>query len=127
VQSLAGARVLLVEGHPDSLVAFCAILGRGGAETRCVSTAPAARDAARGLHPDVLVADLAAGAELVSDVWRIVGRCVPAICVIANALPRDYDSALAHGFQLILPKPVDPDVLLTVVARLKARVLSRAT
>jgi CheY-like chemotaxis protein len=46
---------------------------------------------------------------------------VPAIAVTAFARSEDRERALAPGFDEYLPKPVDPQRLVTLIARLAAR------
>jgi CheY-like chemotaxis protein len=120
---LLGTKVLLVEAHADSLEAFSRILEGEGAMTGCASTVEEALQIAERLHPDVLVAELMmeGSANVVADVRRLAGDTVRAIAVCSHPEPRDYDRALAWGFQLFLPKPIDPDVLVTVVRRVTPR------
>ena len=113
--------MLLVEGCADGLSDYYLILGRSGASTTRASSVPAALSTLEKQQPDVLIAELAAGEDLVPAVWKAVGHWIPAICASAKVDARDYDRALSCGFQLILPKPVDPEILVTVIRRLKAR------
>jgi len=121
---LQGVRVLLVEDHQDSLEMFRTVLGHHGAAADCVRTVADALEAAQTAQPDVLVAELSLadnGVPLVPELRRILGRPVPAICVSGHARPKDHDRAVAAGFQLFLPKPVDPEVLVTVIGRVSQR------
>jgi CheY-like chemotaxis protein len=49
------------------------------------------------------------------------GGKVPALAITAYARPEDRFSALRAGFQMHLAKPVRPDELLLVLARLTDR------
>lgn len=49
------------------------------------------------------------------------GRDLPAVALTAFVQRDDADSALLAGFQVHLPKPVDPHDLTSVIARLARR------
>jgi len=75
--------------------------------------------------PDALVSDLAMpdqdGYELIARIrergaeW---GGNIPAVALTAYARVEDRARALTSGFQVYLPKPVDPHELIAVVAHL---------
>lgn len=95
-----------------------------GAEVRAVTSAAAALLALNGFEPDVLVSDISMpekdGYELIRDV-RALGRNaedLPAVAVTALASPEDRRRALAAGFQVHLPKPVDPQELIILLIQL---------
>jgi CheY-like chemotaxis protein len=74
---------------------------------------------------DVLVSDLAMpeqnGYELIEQIRRRGperGGNVPAIALTAYARVEDRIRALTAGFQMHVPKPIDPNELLAVVANL---------
>jgi len=46
------------------------------------------------------------------------GGTIPAIALTAHGREEDRDQALAAGFQLHLAKPVQPDSLLALIAKL---------
>ena len=105
-------------GH-DGMLGMSLLLEGEGAMTGCAATVEEALQIAERLHPDVLVAELMmeGSSDVVAEVRRRTGDTVRAIAVCSHPEPRDYDRALAWGFQLFLPKPIDPDVLVTVVRR----------
>src|SRR5262249_46050348 len=124
-QNLRGLRVLVVEDDRDTLEMVKVILENRGA---AVITAPSARDALKALEssrPDALVSDLAMpdqdGYELIEQIRRRGperGGDIPAIALTAYARTEDRIRALTAGFQMHVPKPVDPDELVVAVANL---------
>jgi len=96
-----------------------------------VTAVPAVADAMAfldGTPPDVLVSDLGMPDEDGFSLIRRVrerpaadGGAVPAAALTAYARDEDRVRALAAGFQMHLPKPVDPADLVAVVASLAGR------
>ena len=98
-------------------------LQRAGAEVR---TAAAAREALAVViewKPDVIVSDIAMPGE---DGYRLLqrvralprGSATPAVAVTAHARVEDRERALAAGFQVYVPKPIEPARLLDAVGGL---------
>ena len=124
-QSLSGVRVLVVDDDLDTLEILKVILQNRGAE---VITASSAGDALKALEhslPDALVSDLAMpehnGYELIERIRQRGperGGNIPAIALTAYARVEDRVRALKAGFQMYVPKPVDPNELVAVVANL---------
>ena len=123
--TLNGLRVLVVDGRVDDLELFTLVLGQcGAAVTTALSTEEALRAYAR-VEPDVVVSDLTLPGEDGCALLRTLrerGARVPAIAVTGRAYDRDREAALAAGFQRHLPKPVDPEELVAVIAELSGRV-----
>ncbi len=123
--AIPGLRVLVVDDEPDTLETVQTILGKCGAEVR---TAASANDALAALDdwlPDVVISDIGMpdqdGYELIRHVRErpaARGGLVPAIALTAYARIEDRLKALAAGFQMHVPKPVDPAELVAVVASL---------
>jgi CheY-like chemotaxis protein len=70
---------------------------------------------------DILVSDIALPGQDGHDLIRAVRArhpSLPAIAVTAFARPEDRQRALATGYDLHLPKPIDPDRLIEAVANL---------
>ncbi len=121
---LAGLRVLAVDDDRDTLDVVAELLSLRGAEVVPAASAAEALKALERFDPDVLVSDIGMperdGYDLIRDI-RSLGRGpaeLPAVAVTAFASPEDRRRALAAGFQVHLPKPVDPGELTAVVARL---------
>jgi PAS domain S-box-containing protein len=122
-EKLDGVRVLVVDDDPDALDMLRFTLTNCGAT---VVTAASAREALQILdrwQPTVLVSDVAMpeqdGFELIGKVRSRAperGANIPAVALTAYARAEDRDRALEAGFQVHLPKPVDPDELIAVIA-----------
>ncbi|MBW8848081.1 MAG: ATP-binding cassette domain-containing protein [Burkholderiales bacterium] len=132
-QPLDGLTVLCVDDDEDALASLGALLEQDGAQTVQISSGHealallAARDVSD--WPDVLLCDIALGAEDGHAVVRSVramearrdvplGQRLPAIALTGMAQPEDRLRALAAGFQRHLVKPVAPDELVRVLRQL---------
>ena len=51
------------------------------------------------------------------------GKLIPAVALTAYAREEDYRQAMEAGFQRHIPKPVEPNELVAVVAHLVGRLL----
>ena len=134
LRALGGLKVLLVEDDEDTRDVTAAVLKRGGAQVAAVSSAAEALEALREDKPDVLVSDLAMpeqdGYELIRSIRRLTsgeGKDIPALALSAHAGQEDRARAIASGFQLHAPKPIEPSELVSLVAglALKARTEQR--
>ena len=122
---LAGVRVLVVDDQFDVLELIHDVLSSAGAEVR---TANAAKDGLAALcewRPDVLVSDIAMPGEdgywLIGNLRELPadqGGATPALALTAYVRLEERVRVLAAGFQLYVPKPVEPDELRHVVAQL---------
>lgn len=126
---LDGLNVLVVEDEPDTRDLVVTVLADSGASVRAVGSVREAIEMVRILRPDVLVTDIGMpgedGYELLNQVrarrseWG--GGDIPAVALTAYVRAEERDRALAAGFQMHLPKPVEPSVLVSVVARVSGR------
>jgi signal transduction histidine kinase len=122
---LVGRRLLVVEDERDTREMLCVLLSHVGAEVRAADSAQAALDALDTWRPDVLLADVGMPGESGHALIRTVrGRergganALPAVALTAYARPEDRAAALAAGFDVHVAKPIDPDALLALLARL---------
>jgi signal transduction histidine kinase/ActR/RegA family two-component response regulator len=126
--SLAGISVLVVDDDESSRDVIAAHLQYSQATVITASSAARARDALR-THPiDVLLADIGMPEE---DGYSLIRRLrrgelpsatmIPAAALTAFAREEDRLHALDAGFQLHLPKPVEPQLLVAAVANLHRR------
>jgi PAS domain S-box-containing protein len=126
--SLHGLRVLVVDDDHDGLALAGAILGSAGAETRtCLSAAEGLR-VLQDWRPHVLVSDIEMPDEDGYAFLRRVralevarGGRTPALALTAYGRVEDRLRALVAGFNMHVPKPVEPAELATVVASLAGR------
>jgi signal transduction histidine kinase/ActR/RegA family two-component response regulator len=121
--SLADVRALIVEDDRDTLELFTGILTLGGAQVRGAHRAAEALEILAAWRPHVIVSDLempdADGYTFIRRVRALPaerGGAVPAVAITAHGSLQDRLQALAAGFQMHVPKPVEPAELVAVVA-----------
>ena len=126
--SLAGLRVLVVDDEADTRVLLRAMLERCGSEVMTAASAAEALELFKESRPDVLVSDIGMPGEdgyaLIGSVRKLEegrGGRVPAVALTAYARAEDRVRALRAGFQVHVPKPIEPVELVTVVASLAGR------
>jgi signal transduction histidine kinase len=124
---LDGLRVLVVDDEPDARRVLVMVLEQVGA---IVTAASSVRDAMHALaeaRPEVLVSDLGMPEEDGFDLIRQVrdrgydASDLPAVALTAFVQKDDARRALLSGFQVHVPKPVDPHHLISVIASLVGR------
>jgi PAS domain S-box-containing protein len=119
---LKGLRVLVVDDEPDALDLIKAILERKGARVTAVETAESAWPTLEGGAADLLLCDIGMPGEDGYQLMRRLrahesarGTLTPAVALTAYAGDGDRALALEAGFQLHVPKPIDPAELVSVV------------
>jgi signal transduction histidine kinase/ActR/RegA family two-component response regulator len=124
-ERLEGVRVLVTDDDTDALVLISTILAESGADVRTCTSAGDALDELRGWRPDVLVSDIGMpgedGYSLIAKIRALdadEGGGTPAIALSAYGRPHDRMRAVAAGFTMHVPKPVDPGELTAIVADL---------
>jgi CheY-like chemotaxis protein len=127
--SLEGVRVLVVDDDADARELVRYILASQRAEVTAAGTVARALEVMRSQAVDVLVSDLAMpegdGYDLIRAVRELppqYGGRVPAVALSALVRPVERERALAAGYDVHLPKPVDAGVLAGVVGKLHAGV-----
>ena len=121
--------VLLVEDDPAARETTAQLLGHHGAAVRQASSAAEARAAFEARRPQVIVADIDLPQEDGYTLPRGLRRTeqehhtprVPALAVTAFARSEDRERAFAAGFDEYLPKAVDPQRLVALLALLAAK------
>jgi signal transduction histidine kinase/ActR/RegA family two-component response regulator len=120
---LDGLTVLLADDDGDALALAESILTGAGAEVRSCLSAAAALDLLREWRPDMLVSDLEMpgedGFSLIRKVRELAadeGGDTPAVALTAYGRPQDRLRSLAVGFNMHVPKPVDPGELTAIIA-----------
>jgi len=126
--SLEGVTVLAVDDKLDSLDLVSTVLTRRGAHVFTTLTAAEGLELLKRERPDVVLADIEMpgqdGLMFIRKVRALVpsdGGRVPAAALTAYASSNDRTQALLAGFDMHVPKPVQPDELVAVVARLAGR------
>jgi CheY-like chemotaxis protein len=128
VPQLKGIRILAVDDDRDALALMREILEATGATVVTADSGHRALEALARATPDLLLADLGMpdlnGFELIdrirnSDQPEV--REIPAIAVTAYARSEDRAKALRSGFQMHVPKPVDPEQLMATIAAMVNR------
>ena len=118
-QVLSSVRVLVVDDDAGSREAVRVLLEQAGAQVVAVGSAAEARRHLRATPSDVLVSDIAMAQEsgyTLMETLRAEGLTIPSIALTGYARREDADRAYAAGFDVHLPKPVDPAVLISVVS-----------
>jgi signal transduction histidine kinase/ActR/RegA family two-component response regulator len=121
---LEGVRVLVVDDEADARDLLGSILGAAGVEVELTDSAAAALDVLAARPPRVLVTDIEMpgrdGYELLAAARATAGPGHPFAAIAVTAYARDVDRrrVLDAGFDLHLPKPVEPDDLIAAIASL---------
>jgi len=128
---LSGLRVLVVDDEPDTLDLLRRVLGDSRAQVAAAPSVEAALATLEGFEPHVLISDVSMpgrdGYELIKAVRTTTSsERLPAAALTAYTRPDDADRAHAAGFQVHLAKPVEPEQLVKMVARLAGRLAGRA-
>jgi PAS domain S-box-containing protein len=125
IPSLNGIRILLVDDDLDNLNIIKMLLTNQGASVHAVASVADAIQVLQSDLPDVLVSDLAMPGEdgyaLIDKVRTAelrTGRHLPAVALTAYVRVADRAQALSRGFDMFVPKPVEPRELITAVAGL---------
>jgi CheY-like chemotaxis protein len=127
VDALRGFRVLIVEDNNDTRELLTVVLRNHGAEVRTAASTLSAFESFLLEKPHVLVCDIGLPGE---DGYGLIRRIrslkpeeggeVPALALSAYTRLEDRQQALAAGFQVHLPKPVNPTLLTRTIADLAA-------
>ena len=125
VHSLHGLDVLIVEDSSDTLELLRMIFKREGANVATAASAAEALHQAVAKRPSIIVSDIGMpetdGYQLLEQLRLIPGLDdVPAIAISGYASEDDRDRALSVGYMALVPKPIDVDVLFTLIQDLKA-------
>ncbi len=124
-RELGGITIVAVDDDAEARILLQRILTYCRAEVTVVETAAEALQAVESLRPDVLLSDIEMpgedGYSLIAKVRALGperGGDTPAAALTAYARAQDRTRALLAGFQLHVPKPVEPLELVAVVANL---------
>ncbi|HKS26267.1 MAG TPA: ATP-binding protein [Pyrinomonadaceae bacterium] len=125
---LRGVRVLAVDDEPDTRDMLRVVLERYGAQVMAVGSASDALEAMPAWRPDVLVSDIGMpgedGYSLIEKVRKletVQGSHTPAVALTGYVRVEERARALAAGYQMFVPKPVEAGELAAVIANLVGR------
>ena len=123
--SLEDLRVLLVDDDADTLQILGVMLADSGAKVETATSVAKALEVLQWHRPDVLVSDLAMPGEdgytLIAKIRSLENKDegqLPAVALTSHVRVEDRARALAAGFNMFVPKPVEPAELLNAIANL---------
>jgi CheY-like chemotaxis protein/HPt (histidine-containing phosphotransfer) domain-containing protein len=119
------ARILLAEDNPVNQEIFLAILGRHGFAADAVPNGAEALKALKKSPYDLVFMDcempVLDGYEATRQIRNpetgTLNPRVPIVAVTANAMPGDREKCLRCGMDDYLPKPIEPEEMLRVLAK----------
>jgi CheY-like chemotaxis protein len=127
-EALRGISILVVEDDDDTRDLLKVLLETQGALVTATPSVMEALQAYDQSRPHVIVADIGMpdynGYTLIGRVRardREKGKIVPAIALTAFTTAIDRDTVLSAGFQVHMPKPFEPNRLISVIADLAAK------
>ena len=125
---LEGMRVLIVDDEEDARRLLLLVLEQCKAGVRACASVSEALAEVEEWEPDVIVSDIEMPGE---DGYTFIrklrameaerGGRIPAIALTAHARTEDRMRALSSGYQMHVPKPVEPAELAVVIASLTGR------
>ncbi len=123
--SLEEVKVLLVDDDQDTLQMLSVMLTESRAQVHVAASAAEALEVLQWYKPDVIVSDLAMPGE---DGYSLIGKIrsmetkggfsVPAVALTSHVRIEDRTRALSLGFNMFVPKPVEPTELISAIANL---------
>jgi CheY-like chemotaxis protein len=121
--ALDDVQVLLVDDDPDTLQILSVMLVESKANVQTAASVSEALEVLEWYTPDVVVSDLAMPGE---DGYSLIakirasenGRHIPTVALTSYVRVEDRARALSAGFNMFVPKPVEPNELLTAIANL---------
>ena len=115
--------MLVVDDDPEALELATAILSGAGAMVRVSASAGDALAIVRAWRPDVLVSDIEMPSEdgysLIRNVRALgpsEGGDTPAVALTAYGRTHDPVMSLTAGYNMHVPKPVNPGELTAIIA-----------
>jgi len=119
-------RILIVDDYPDALDVWGLYLRAAGFEVFAATDGPRAFDEAVRRKPDVIVMDLElpgkSGYEVAHDLRERSDTCeIPLIAATGYSHSKQLDQARASGFDSIIVKPCDPELLVAEIRRMLRR------
>lgn len=122
--SLSGLKVLVVDDETDGRELVRRFLLECEAITSLAGSSAEAQAIIPAFQPDVIVSDIGMPIQDGYEFMRIMraqGLRTPAVALTAFARPEDRIRSIQAGYQMHLPKPVEPAELIAVIAGLAGR------
>ncbi len=122
--ALDNVKVLIVDNDPDTLQFLRVMLGESKAIVETAASVDEALEMIEWFTPHVLVSDLAMpgedGYSLIEKLRALEtkGVVIPAIALTSYVRVEDRARALSAGFNMFVPKPIQPNELITAIANL---------
>ena len=116
--------MLLVDDDEDTRQMLEVMLTESQATIHSANSVTDALEVLEWFRPDVLVSDLAMpgedGYSLISKVRALESEDdpIPAVALTSYVRVEDRSRALSAGFNMFVPKPVEPEELIHVIANL---------
>jgi CheY-like chemotaxis protein len=114
---------LIVDDETDTLDLLVAALGQKGVEVKAETRVKDALETIKEWQPDIIVSDIAMpeedGYSLIKklrDLPSEQGGAIPASALTAYVGVKERTRVLESGFQMYVPKPVEPSELLSAIA-----------
>jgi CheY-like chemotaxis protein len=132
-QSLRGVRVLVVDDEADARELVRRVLEDCEAKVATACSAMEGLEMLSTFGPDVLVSDIGMpgfdGFEFIRQIrsMREKHKAIPAAALTAFARAEDHERVITAGYQVHVPKPVEPSALVATVARLAERKLAASS
>ncbi|MBF2027727.1 MAG: response regulator, partial [Oscillatoriales cyanobacterium C42_A2020_001] len=121
--SLENISVLIVDDNSDNREYVTMVLERAGAKVTALTNGYEVMEFLEQTQPDILLSDIAMpevdGYHLlyqIREFEKISQTRLPVIALTAYAKQEDRIQALTAGFEQFIPKPVDPNELVEIVA-----------
>jgi PAS domain S-box-containing protein len=122
---LSGFHVLVIDDEADGRALLQHILSKCNATVSTAASAADGLEAVKQQHPDMILSDIGMpgedGYDFLAKLRQLSdeeGGDTPAVALTAFARSEDRRRALMAGFQMHLPKPVEPAELLAVASNI---------
>jgi CheY-like chemotaxis protein len=122
---LNGQKLLVVDDEPDTLMLLKTIFEHCGAIVEKANSVEAAIEILEKWTPNILISDIGMPGRNGFDLIKYVrardaerGSKIPAVALTAFARIEDRVKVLTAGYQMHIPKPVEPDELISIVSSL---------
>lgn len=114
-------RILIVDDHPDTARSYCELLTVMGHLCEYRIDARQAMEAARLLRPHIVLLDIGLrpdldGHEVARQLRAEFGRTLSIVAITAYGRDEDRQRTRKAGFDAHVTKPVDPQLLESIVA-----------